>query len=182
MAGLLAVARPKHLPPFQPPPGPSQGLLLLHKTPLLSGRWDPPFSGPPSRHGPLPPNRDIRCRPPYLQPPYHPVNELLLAPDLRMGYQQLLLDPHLDPHTSSLPPANRCLLPPSAPASSSPDCMRSAHPEPRRSQAPRLLLLPLLLESPQLFETPHERAVLLLPPTKLTNPSTLPPNAQSPSD
>ena len=53
MAGLLAITRTQYLPPFQQPPGPSQRLLLLHQTPLLLARTDPPLPRPPCRYGAL---------------------------------------------------------------------------------------------------------------------------------
>ena len=37
-------------------------------------------------------------------------DELLLAQDVQMGHQLLLLNPHLNPYTGGLPPAYRSIL------------------------------------------------------------------------
>ena len=81
-----------------------------------------------------------------------------------------------------MPPSGGCLLPQPAPASCPPNRVLTPHPQPGCGKTPHLFPFPVLLQSPRLLETPHERALLLLPSAGMADRGPLPPHPQAPPD
>ena len=104
----------------------------------------------------------------------HPsVHELLLVPGMPLGYQQLLFDPHHHTDFGSMPSPNRHLLSAQTTAGGAKNLILPSHAQPGACQAPRLLPLPLRLQSVSLLLTPYGGPYLCLPPLGLAHTSPL---------